>query len=162
MSDRLAADKDFQQFAFLTYELIGKVQESKSEKLLQAVLENRNSEQEAQTLLANLGFSTIVEFKNYWQNVYQLRYNFRTKFSEDFNNVDVKATIEQAVKKISPNQLFLKAKKLPAYVCWGVFTATLAGCQIIWCNGSEDWYSCMSSCAALATSEMSLCYLFAD
>ncbi len=134
LSERLAADKDFQQFSFLIYEFTGKVQATKSGKLLINYFEYKNTTEEASILFSNLGFASSEKFNEYWKKIYQLKLNFQTKFPELISLNNPREILEVAAKKVAMNKVFSEISTLPTAICWAILAASLGACSIGVCN----------------------------
>lgn len=168
LSDRLAADKDFQEFSFLIYEFTGKTQATKSGKLLLNYFEQKNSSEETNTLLTNLGYSSQNDFNAFWKKIYRLKSAFQTNFSELASMGNAKETLEVAAQKVAVEKEFSKKAKLPAAVCWTLLAAELGICSIYVCNAQGldncgcPWELCMGVCTAAAITYSGICFLFAE
>lgn len=159
LSDRLAADKDFQEFSFLIYEFTGKTQATNSGKLLLNYFEQKNSSEETNSLLTNLGYSSQNDFNAFWKKIYRLKSAFQTNFSELTNMGNAKEILEVAAQKVAVEKEFSKKAKYPASWCWAAWVAQMATCNLV-CAGEPE--SCWLACYAFASSGAGLCFLFAD
>ena len=169
LSDRLAADKDFQEFSFLIYDFTGKVQATKSGRLVLNYFEHKITADESNTLFRKLGFASKEEFTEYWKKIYQLKENFQAKFTELINLSDAKAIVECASQKVAAEKEFFKLVKYPVDYCWYALVALLTGCQQAVCNPAFhtnnpyfSYNNCMDVCIAFAITGSAGCFLFAD
>ena len=101
LSDQLASDKDFQEFSFLLYDLTGKIQATKSGRLLLNYFEHKNTAVESNSLFAKLEFSSEKKFRAFWNKAFMLKTSFQEKYADLFKLSDAKMTIEIAAQKVS-------------------------------------------------------------
>ncbi len=165
LSDRLAADKDFQEFSFLIYDFTAKVRTTKSGELVLNYFGKKTTEEESKTMLDKLGFFSKSEFQNYWKKIYQLKASFQSKFTELHDLPDVSEIVKIAAQRVALEKGFYKnsnSAKLPASVCWLNLVVETNNCTLIWCYNAEDWEGCMAACVALSIASSGICFLFAD
>lgn len=82
LSERLAADKNFQFYAISTYDFILNVKEKKSGKLLLKYLEQSISSEEKDLLLSALSYESENTFRLFLINSYNLKIKLDEKFPE--------------------------------------------------------------------------------
>lgn len=162
LSDRLAADKDFQDFAFMIYEFSARTQSTKSGKLVLNYFEHKITDEETKTMLGNLGFVSQTDFNAFWKKIYELKLSFQKEFPELVNLENAKEIVETAAQKVALEKDFSKLSKYPTSYCWEALAAQLSFCMIVVCNGASDWENCMAACTAIAITGSGLCFLLAD
>lgn len=157
LSDRLAADKDFQEFAIGVYNLIAKIQETKSGNLFVKYFQNSISEEDQLKLLTALGYSTNNEFRSFLKVTYEKNLSVNARFK--LLSIDnAKLAIEQAADKV------VKEILKPVHTvadCWLLFVSGMSAC-FQGCPFSYDPEACYDYCYALVISSSSTCFLFAD
>lgn len=159
LSDRLAADKDFQEFSYSIYQLVGKLQATKTGIIFQKYFQHSISDVELSTLLSSLNFSSKDEFTMFIRKTILLKSEIVCKFPE-LANSNNKLFVESAAKKTSAN--FVK----PIHTtgdCWVLFLSALSactqGCAIYY---PSDWEACIDWCYGSVIAGSGLCFLLAD
>ena len=133
----------------MIYEFSGKIQATKSGKLLVKQFEQKNTSDETNILFTNLGYSSQKNFNEYWKKVYELKSAFQTKFPELANLSNAKEIIEAASQKAAIANEFFTASKFPQSYCWASLVAALGACSVVVCNETGlsncdcSWELCM-------------------
>jgi hypothetical protein len=121
LSERLAADKDFQDYVFFSYELTGKVLATQSAKLFKKVFDKIASKDEESKLLNNLGFDDRNELNRYLYTNLLKANSFYNKFSELRSLTNSSEIILSAARKVvTDNKLETKVVYRPL-TCWEQF-----------------------------------------
>lgn len=160
MSDRLAADKDFQEFSCSINNLVGKIQLSKTGSFFQKYFQHTISDVELSKLLTGLDFTSKEEFSLFLKKILLLKAKVNSKFPEIVNDDSKKAAIEAAARKVILN---LVKPNHTTGDCWVAWLAALSACSQ-YCAMQEvyTYDSCMWECTGIVSGPAGLCFLMAD
>jgi hypothetical protein len=158
LSDRLAADKDFQAYAIATYEFIVKTRETKTGNLLVKYFNQSANLVEKATLATILGYNSEESLKSFLINVYKLKTNLNEKFPElqEFTKYQLQIRIARSKAAIS----VLKPQHTTED-CWDLFYTISTLCSTT-CLAAPDWSTCWIDCFAGLGGLTILCLITAD
>jgi len=159
LTDRLVADKDFQELSISAYHLISKVQNTRSGVIFQKYFQKTITDAELIQLLKSIGYGSKDEFTSELKKMYLHKIELIRRFAE-LTITDNKGAIESAAKRV----VEIAAKPNPHTIseCWLLYltmlTACSQGCEIY----AENWENCMMDCTIYVSSIVSTCFLLAD
>lgn len=160
LSDRLAADKDFQDYSIAIYKMVNEVQKTKSGKLFTNYFDKKTSEEEKNTLSSIIGFSSNEEFVLYLKKINSHKLLIVQKFPELLSIPNNQEVIETASKKVV--KTVLKPNPHTTGDCWAFFSASLLACTQ-GCEFSQMGYEyCLSWCYSVVSAAALTCFELAD
>jgi hypothetical protein len=161
LSERLAAEKDFQDLSISVFSFFEKMQKSESGNLFKNLILRKTTENDAILFANKLGYSTLEELNLFFKNIVALKNHVQQRFPELISgDGDNKKEIESAAIKV------LVAKGKPGHTtadCWVAWLAALTACSQ-YCALQETYYydDCFWACSASVSSGAGLCFLLAD
>ncbi|MEQ1675474.1 MAG: hypothetical protein ABL876_02160 [Chitinophagaceae bacterium] len=158
LSDRLAADKDFQAYSIYTYEFIVKVRETKTGNLLVKYFNQTANAVEKETLAFALGYHSEEGVKSFLINAYKLKNDLNQKFPELREFEKYQADIRTARSKVAISVL---RPHHTAEDCWDLFFAISTLCSTT-CLTATEWSSCWIDCYAGLGGVITVCLIAAD
>lgn len=159
LSERLAADKDFQDFSLYVYSLFGKLKETKSSHLFKRFVSNAATEADLAILAGNLGYTGKKDFFKSLERLALLKTEVTCKFPELMEGTEsINKVIESAALKVVEK---IKKPELTTAECWLYWTTGLFACSQ-YCAYVEDYDTCWWSCSAAMSAAAGMCMLEAD
>lgn len=158
MSDRLAADKDFQSFVIFSISLTTKIKETKSAKLFDSYVRNTANNNDAEAFVNSIGYVSKNSFNAALINNYKLKVRLNEKFSELKEFEKNAEAIRLAVNTVASEKL---KPQTTTEQCWDAYFA-LTSIWSAYCLGVEDWSACiLQSYSAISLFTIG-CLLIAD
>lgn len=163
MSERLAADENFQEFAIHSVQLLAKIQSVKRINFFREIASKGSLEAVATTrFLTESGFESVQSIRDGFSYVAVLFNKISSSFPEIANNSIKDYEFVNAFQLLQKNQKIeerLKVNgKIPAAICWAIYVVCTANCFMQFGDNFELYVECMAACS----SAVGLCYLFAD
>ena len=160
LSDRLAADKDFQDYSIAIFKMVTEVQKTKSGKLFTKYFDKNTSEEEKTTLSSIIGFSSNEEFVLYLKKINSHKLSITQKFPELLTIETNQEIIESASKEIV--KTVLKPNPHTTSDCWLLFSSFLLTCNEACPFDGMDYETCLSWCYGSAAATAFICFETAD
>ena len=158
LSDRLAADKDFQNFTMSVYCFLENIKTSDCAGLFKKYFSKELTIQEKEDFIFRSGFVTEEEFINTCKEIYSQKVAITTKFPE-LLIPDNESTVKVAALKVASNKL--QNIKLRTLDCWTLFCAGVLACNINCAIYYPDnYYQCWEGCFNVVSASWGLCQLF--
>lgn len=151
ISDRLAADENFQSFVTGMHAFTSKIKTNETVNLFQLITEQKATEQQKEEFANGIGMKYYEEVTAELKTVFTYKAGFQKTFEKEI--------ITKDEMKISVSSVLLNRKINPSD-CWTIWLAQMAACAFL-CNFEYD-SPCYYSCFAIASGESGLCFLLAD
>lgn len=159
LSDRLAADIDFQKFSTGVHDLIVKVKETNSGQLFLEYLHRTISNENKAILLSNLGYFSEESFLSFFIDNNNHKEAVQRKFPELKKFEITKSDIENAVIKVFRNRNKLLHTDLDCLAAYAaLLNACLNGCYLY----ANDVSLCIEECWLSVSAFYFSCILTAD
>lgn len=159
LSDRLAADKDFQDFALGVYNLVAKIQRTKTSTLFANYLNRTISTEEKIIFLEKTGYQTEQELISFFVNNNNHKTAFNTKFPALHKIDDSKIVLVEAFKIVVKN--FFKPSHTDLE-CLAAFAASLNACYSGCYIYANDPFQCTLDCWTAISALYFMCILTAE
>ena len=143
LSDRLAADKDFQEFTVAMYQFLNKIQSMELGNLLTKYCRQTASKEEKITLATSIGFNSDETFRAFLVNLYIQGASLNEKFPELKEFTKYESSIRLAARNVVYSKLTVTVEE-----CWDAFFA-LTAIWSLYCQQAPDWSTCTIQSFAL-------------
>ena len=157
LSDRLVANKHFQELSFLVYSLTGKLQKSKSTGIFQKYFLKTITDVETAQLLRSLELSSKEELNNLLRSIFLAKTRLQIDFPELTHSSDAGIAVKLACAKISKGEKFANPAEFNPS-CWDTFLLSLSACNL-GCLSEPDYWACYDPCFAMASAFWGICQL---
>lgn len=161
--ERLAADKDFQEFSVFSIHLFAKLKSTNLIDLFKEVKKMGSLEKVAtKEYLLKTGFNSVQEIRNSFSKLGSYLQNIRTKFPELIDGPNKEIILIKALEILKESKFYgetITTKAVfPVEWCWSLYVICSMNCFIEYSCCFELLAACESACS----SGMGLCSLFAD
>lgn len=151
--DRLAADKDFQELTFFTYNLSNSLGDKNTVALFRKYLKSNLNSTEETKLLNAFGFSKSEELTSFLANYQGLLSKSQIKFPEILNAQNKPDLGKAALKVMADKKYFT----VTLGDCWVILLANMSICAASYGGTSEYWI-----CLDVALAIYGACWAIAE
>jgi len=156
LPDKLAADKNFQEFVFFTCDFISRIESKSTVDLLAKYFSKTLLANEESQLFANLNLENSNNLNNYFRVGFSNSVKFRNAFPE-LNKIK---NFEEVILEAARNVISTRKIILRPLTCWEQFLLLLSNCNIGCYGQPED--ECFWPCYNAATGWFSFCNLIEE
>ncbi len=151
ISDRLAADENFQTFVTGMHAFTSKIKTNETVNLFQLIAEQKATPQQKEEFAKGIGMKSFAEVTAELKTVFTYKAGFQKTFEKD--KIDLE-NYKNSVKKTA------EFKRIKTSDCWTTFLALMSACTLACANSSDS--ECYFTCMIPASSWFGSCFLIAD